>query len=163
ACALLSVYHVCGGSAQLRRTANRSRGPAQPSSSLVCTVASNTWTCSGPFSPSRTVTVRHRPWGCRATHWSTRSNAARRAAPPRLGGHVRRHIRRAAPDGVGSPVVSQVQAPLHQGTAARGGVGQEDAHLAVVHFAEAAAPLAGHTTGSRAFLGEATGVEDEDG
>src|SRR5207244_12491609 len=27
----------------------------------------------------------------------------------------------------------------------------------------AAAPLAGHTTGSRAFLGEATGVEDEDG
>ena len=35
--------------------------------------------------------------------------------------------------------------------------------MAIVHFAQPAAPLAGHAAGRRAFLGERAGVEDEDG
>ena len=60
------------------------------------------------------------------------------------------------------PVLGQVQPPIHQGTAAGGGIGQEDAELAVVDLAQSAAPLARHTTGGGPLLDEATAIQDHD-
>src|SRR5262245_50028884 len=63
---------------------------------------------------------------------------------------------------VGDPVLIQVEAGVEQGLAATADIGQEDTGLTVVDLAQAATPLAGHTTGGVPLLGEGGGVEDED-
>ncbi len=77
--ALLRTYHVRGWASQLRITTSRSRGPALPSSSLACTIASTAFTRRGPFAPARTVTVRQARAGCRAAHAAAFSQGGTRA------------------------------------------------------------------------------------
>src|SRR5512144_275595 len=83
--------------------------------------------------------------------------------PPRLlGRDLLRDMGRLAAFGVGRPVLGQVQPPIDQGTAAGGGIGQEDSDLAVLDLAQPAAPLAGHATGGGPLLDEAAAVQDRD-
>ena len=64
--------------------------------------------------------------------------------------------------GVRSTFQGQKQTVGHQSLATWGGIGQEDANLAVVNLAEVAIPLPLHATGSTAFLGDGRGVQDQD-
>ena len=64
--------------------------------------------------------------------------------------------------GVGRPVLGQVQPAVQRRVPAGGGVGEEDAELAVVLLAQPAAPLPGHPARLAPRLGEAAGVEDQD-
>jgi hypothetical protein len=64
---------------------------------------------------------------------------------------------------VPGPLAGQVQPPVQGGVALGRGVGQEDAHLAVLDLAQPAAPLAGHAAGGVARLGEAAGVQHQHG
>src|SRR5581483_6001090 len=63
--------------------------------------------------------------------------------------------------GVGGPVLRQEEAAVQRRVAAGGGVGQEDADLAVVELTQPAAPLPADAAGGRALLGEAAAVHDE--
>src|SRR5205814_8214353 len=59
-------------------------------------------------------------------------------------------------------VLGQIQAAVQRRVPAGGGVGEEDAELAVVLLAEPAAPLSRHPARLTPRLGEAAGVEDQD-
>src|SRR4051794_38926845 len=83
--------------------------------------------------------------------------------PPRLlEGHRLGDMALGAADRVGRPVLGQVQSAVQRRVAAGGGVGEEDADLAVVLLAQPAAPLPGHPARLAPRLGEAAGVEDQD-
>ena len=60
------------------------------------------------------------------------------------------------------PILGQVEPAVQRGVAGLGGVGQEDADLAVVDLAQPAAPLAIDAAGLGPLLGEAAGVDDHD-
>ena len=62
-----------------------------------------------------------------------------------------------------SPVLGQVQAAIQRGMAAGGGIQQEDADLAVVLLAQAAAPLTLDAAGVAALLGKGAGIDNQDG
>lgn len=68
---------------------------------------------------------------------------------------------RLAPLGVCGPLLGQVKATVQGRVSLRGHVGQEDAELAVVDLAQAAAPLAGHAAAVAPLLGEAGRVDDD--
>jgi len=63
---------------------------------------------------------------------------------------------------IGSPLGRELEARVQEGFAVPRGVGEEDADLAVIDFAQAATPLAVDATGVGPLLGKAGGVEDED-
>src|SRR5271170_3818946 len=60
------------------------------------------------------------------------------------------------------PVLGQVETGVEQGLAVGTGIGEEDADLTVIDFAEPTAPLPVHTAGILSFLGEGGPVENED-
>jgi hypothetical protein len=83
--------------------------------------------------------------------------------PPRLlGGHDLGDVALGASGRVVRPVLGQVEPPVQGRIPAGGGVGEEDAELAVVLLAQPAAPLPGHPARLGPRLGEAAGVEDQD-
>src|SRR5262249_39302868 len=62
-------------------------------------------------------------------------------------------IRLDAALGIGSPVLVKIEVGIEQGVTAAADVSQEDAGLAVVHLAQAAAPLASYPAGVVPLLG----------
>ena len=66
-----------------------------------------------------------------------------------------------APLGVAHPVLGQVEPAVQRRVSLGGGIGQEDADLAVLLFAQPAAPLAGDPAAVGALLGEAAGVDHD--
>ena len=61
------------------------------------------------------------------------------------------------------PVFGQEQLTVQAAVSLPARVSQKDADLAVIDFAQAAAPRTGHSAGGVAFLGEGAAVQDEDG
>src|SRR4029079_7206243 len=61
------------------------------------------------------------------------------------------------------PLLGQVEPPVQRRVPTGGGMDEEDTDLAVVLLAEPAAPLPGHAARRGPRLGEAAGVEDQDG
>src|SRR5947209_7134980 len=83
--------------------------------------------------------------------------------PPRLlEDHVLGDVALLAPLSIRRPVLGQVEPAVQRRVPAGGGVGEEDAELAVILLAQPTAPLPGHPTRLPPRLGEATGVEDQD-
>src|SRR3954454_23368640 len=61
------------------------------------------------------------------------------------------------------PLLGQIEPPVQRRVPAGGGIDEEDAELAVVLLAEPAPPLPGRAARLGPRLGEAAGVEDQDG
>ena len=80
-----------------------------------------------------------------------------------LEAHRLGNMRLPSPLAVLGPVLGQVQPPVHQGGTVGRDVGQEDADLAVVDLAQAAAPLPAYAAGGGALLGKAAAVHDQHG
>ena len=156
------------GTSRLRPRPARRRGGRRRSRSRTFVLQGTSSTYRSPCRRSQPRNCAGRPissspltqaWGRSLRHRSSRSTAIRHDSW-KVTASGTWHFCAAA--GVGRPVLGQVQPAVQRRVAAGGGVGEEDAELAVVLLAQPAAPLPGHPARLAPRLGEAAGVEDQD-